>query len=41
MTVSRDVTFDEFGMVKQVQNKFDMGTEKEGPHPVEIKGVKS
>ena len=31
VTISRDVTFDESGMVKQVQNKFDMGTEKETP----------
>ena len=41
MTVSRDVTFDESGMVKQVQNKFYIGTEKEAPQPVEIEGVKS
>ena len=41
MTVSRDVTFDESGMVKQLQNKFDMGTEKEAPQPVEIEGIKS
>ena len=41
LTTSRDVTFDESAMVKQGQNKFDMGTEKEAPQPVEIEGVKS
>ena len=41
VTVSRDVTFDESAMVKQGQNKFDMGTEKEAPQPVEIEEVKS
>ena len=31
VTVNRDVTFDESAMVKQCQNKIDMGKEKEDP----------
>ena len=39
--VSIDVTFDESTMVKQGQNKFDMGIKREAPQLVEIEWVKS